>query len=366
MFQRVFTGMVRKGLLLAVIFLLLSGSLCSVFADTAAHTVVDQLGRRVSLPAKVERIIPLGGATRLVVYVQAFDLVVGVEAMETSQPVSGGRPYNLAIRKQAENLPVVGEGKQKPINAEAVLALKPDLLIIGGTDRAQADYLARLTGIPVLALDYGGLGVLKLEQISDAFVLLGKVLKREKRAKQLVDELVRQKQELAKRLANVKALPVYAGAVSQRGAQGITSTDTDYYPLEISGARNLAKQLGQKGHFFIDKEQLLVWNPPFMLIDAGGAALVKQDYRINKGFYQQLNAIKNRQVYQTLPYNYYHTNLELALANGWYVAKLLHPQRFTDINPATKTDELCSFFNGITCYQQLQQEFGGFGRLKFE
>lgn len=361
--------MVIKIRLITVAGLLLLGfsffSASAFAASDKTRTVVDQLGRKVNLPEKIQRIIPLGGATRLVVYMQAFDLVVGVEAMETRQPLSSGRPYNLAIRKKAKKLPLVGEGKQRPVNAEAVLALHPDLLIIGGTDRAQADYLARLTGIPVLALDYGGQGVFATEQASDAFRLLGKALQREKRAKQLIDELARQKQEFLKRLAGVKPVPVYVGAVSQRGAQGITSTDAAYYPLEVSGAENLAKKSGQKGHFFIDKEMLLTWNPPFMLVDAGGLQLVKQDYAANKSFYKQLAAVKNRQVYRTLPYNYYHTNLELALANSWYVAKLLHPVEFADVDPAVKTDELCRFFNGIDCYGLLQQEFGGFGQLEF-
>lgn len=148
--------MVIKQLLIAISTLLLM--LCNGVPALAAtgHSVVDQLGRTVTLPQKVQRIIPLGGATRFVVYLQAFDLVVGVEAMENRQPSSAGRPYNLAIRKQAERLPVVAEGRQKPVNAEAIMALRPDLLITAEADRGQADLLNRITGVPVLALDYGG------------------------------------------------------------------------------------------------------------------------------------------------------------------------------------------------------------------
>jgi len=74
--------------------------------------------------------------------------------------------------------------------------------------------------------------------------------------------------------------------------------------------------------------------------------------------------VKNNQIYQTLPYNNYHTNLEIALANSWYVAKILHPARFNDIDPIKKTDEICRTFVGISCYEQLRREFGGFGRLQ--
>lgn len=356
--------MVKKRLLIAVNALLLM--LCTAVPSLAAtgRTVVDQLGRRVTLPQKVQRIVPLGGAARFVAYLQAFDLVVGVEAMENRQPPSSGRPYNLAIRRHAEKLPTVAEGRQKPIDAEAIMALRPDLLITAEADRAQADLLARITGVQVLALDYGGMGVLKPERAKETIRLLGSVLGREQRASRLITELTSHQHELERRLAGANAVPVYVGAVSQRGFHGITSTDADYFPLESGGGFNLARKLGKSGHLHIDREQLLVWDPPVILVDAGGAALVLDDVSRNRAFYQRLTAVRTNRVYRTLPYNHYHTNLELALANSWYVAKLLHPQRFTDIDPARKADEICLFFVGIPCYAALKQEFGGFGPLQ--
>lgn len=355
--------MVTRQLLTAVgMVLLLICSSASVLA-APGRTVVDQLGRRVTLPQKVQRIIPLGGATRFVVYLQAFNLVVGVEAMENRQPPSSGRPYNLAIRSRAERLPIVAEGRQKPVNAEAIMALRPDLLITAEADRSQADLLSRVTGVPVLALDYGGMGVLKPERVKETIRLLGSVLGREQRANHLITQLTNQQRDLERRLAGVKPVPVYVGAVSQRGSHSITSTDTDYYPLEVSGALNLAKQLKKGGHAYIDKEQLLVWNPSVILVDAGGAELVRQDLARNRSFFNRLVAVRTNQVYQTLPYNHYHTNLELALANSWYIAKLLHPQRLKDIDLPGKTDELCRLFVGISCYDQLRREYGGFGPL---
>jgi len=61
------------------------------------------------------------------VYLQAFDLVVGVEAMENRPPPSSGRPYNLAILSRAEKLPIVAEGRQKTVNAGAIMALRPKI-----------------------------------------------------------------------------------------------------------------------------------------------------------------------------------------------------------------------------------------------
>lgn len=352
--------MVTRTLSILCCFLLLT------VADATAkpgRTLTDQLGRQVTLPPTVQRIIPLGGAARFVVYLQAFDLVVGVEAMENRQPPASSRPYNLAVRSRADKLPVVGEGRGKPVNPEAIIALRPDLLITAEADRTQANLLSRITGVPVLALDYGGLGVLVPDKVTQALQLLGEALGRQQRADRLTQELATQQRELKQRLAGSRPVAVYVGAVSQRGNHGITSTDADYFSLEVSGAVNLAKKLGKGGHLHIDKEQLLVWDPPVILVDASGVSLVREDLARNRAFYQRLAAVRADRVYRTLPYNHYHTNLELALANSWYTAKLLHPQRFADIDPARKTDELCRLFVGIPCYADLKREFGGFGTL---
>ena len=355
--------------LLITLFISLAMLLPSVSGMAAmepTRTLVDQLGRTVILPRQVQRIIPMGGATRFVVYLQAFELVVGVEAMEGRMPATAGRPYNMAIRSQAAKLPVIGEGRQKPVNPEAIIALRPDLIVTAESDRGQADKLSRITGSPVLALDYGGWGVLKPDKIKEALNLLGRALGREKRATELVDYINSMQQEFKRKIPADSAEQVYIGAVSQRGVHGITSTDADYFPLLAARGTNLAQRLGKHGHLFIDKEQLLVWNPAILLLDGGGLKLVGEDYRQHHNFYERLAAVKNSRVYLTLPYNNYHTNLELALANSWYIAKILYPARFADTDPAKKTDELCKKFAGITCYEQLRQEFGGFGRLQLD
>jgi iron complex transport system substrate-binding protein len=353
-------------LLFVLFFLLVPGDVLAAPVP-AQRTLIDQLGRSVTLPAKVRRIIPLGGAARYVVYLQAFDLVVGVEAMESRKPPTAGRPYNLAIRKQAEQLPVVGEGRQKPLNLEAIIALRPDLIITAEADCAQADQLSRTTGVPVLVINYGGMGVLQQDKALQALELTGVALGRQERAKQLIQFFTDQQLELARRTRSVSRQPsLYVGAVSQRGHHGITSTDADYYPLDVLRTPHLAQQTGKHGHLHINREQLLLWNPAVIVLDGSGIPLVREDYLRNSEYYQHLAAVRTNRVYRVMPYNNYHTNLELALANSWYIGKILYPQRFRDVDPAHKTDDMCRMFDGFPCYAALFAEFGGYGPLQFE
>jgi len=73
-----------------------------------------------------------------------------------------------------------------------------------------------------------------------------------------------------------------------------------------------------------------------------------------------LNAFKEGRVYGILPYNYYHTNVAVALADAYYIGKILYPERFSDVNPSEKADEIFRVFVGKALYQQYAEAYGGF------
>jgi len=332
------------------------------------RTIVDMLGRTVSIPQKVNRIVPLGGAMRFVVYLHAFDKVVGVEAIETSREETSGRPYNLAIRKKAAHLPIVSEGMFKPVNAEAIIAAKPDLIIIAARDAETANNIARKTGLPVLALaGFGGKGIFEMGSTIKSIEMLGSAIGKEQRAGDVVQFIRKAQKDLDRRIGKpVKAgAGVYVGCLGANGTHGITSTDADYFPLDAVQGTNVAKNLGKRGHLYIDKEQLLVWNPAIILIDSGGLKLFKEDYTRNRAFYDTLDAVKKGSVYVTPPYNYYSTNIEIALASAYFAGSIIYPGKFSDVNIAKKADDIFRFFTGIPCYERMQKEFGGYQKLNF-
>ena len=89
----------------------------------------------------------------------------------------------------------------------------------------------------------------------------------------------------------------------------------------------MVDELNKPGHVFIDKEKLLEWNPDIIFIDENGLALVKDDYTKNPDFYNSLKAFKDGQVYGILPFNYYTTNIGTALADAYYIGKILYPDK---------------------------------------
>ena len=153
--SRSFTSLM---LLVAVLSSFLVG--CSVASPSQAETVsvTDLLGREVSVPADVSRVVAIGpGALRLYVYAGNLDYVVGVEQIEADSPT--GRPYLLANPELAE-LPVIGQGG--PNNApdpERILTVAPDVIFSTyATEASVADELQARTGIPVVTISYGQVG----------------------------------------------------------------------------------------------------------------------------------------------------------------------------------------------------------------
>lgn len=329
--------------------------------------VEDLLGRKVTVPANPRRIIALAGALRMVVYLEAFDRVVGVEGLEKENPPQVGRPYGMATHSRSASLPDVGEGGLKPVNIEKIITLRPDLIVTAGFDRFQADGMARKTGIPVLALSYGGIGILSDNQAVRSLELLGKVLGKEQRARKLIKFIADTRSDLARRSAGRKKRgpSTYVGCIGYKGMHGITSTDANFYPLAAIGADNVAKGLRAGGHLFIDREQILVWNPDVILVDVAGLPLLRKDYAARPAFYRKLKAVREGRVFQVMPYNNYYTNIETALADAYAAGVWLYPRRFAGIDPDRKAAEIIRLFTGAPVYEPMKRHYGGFRRVEF-
>jgi len=333
-------------------------------------TVTDLLGREVSIPATVEKVIAIGpGALRLYVYAGNLEYVVGVEQIEADSPT--GRPYLLANPELAE-LPVIGQGG--PNNApdpEKTLTVAPDVILSTyATDAAAADELQAKTGIPVVVISYGtiGFGTTTIfgDEVQDSLRLIGSITGQDDKAAAAIDFILQAQQDLVGRTRDIPDAgkpSVYVGGLGARGTHGIESTQGHYALLDAIHARNVVDETGESGSIMIDKEKLLDWDPDFLFIDQGGLAAVVEDYQKNPVFYESLSAVQDGQVYAQLPYNYYSTNIDTAIADAYYLGKILYPTAFADVEPEQKADEIYQALLGRPAYAQMAAAFGGFKPL---
>jgi len=322
------------------------------------QTVTDLAGREVVLPTRAQRLVALGpGALRLVAYLGATDRIVGIEDMEKRMARDlYVRPYAKALDEAFLALPVVGTGGPGALpDPEKILMCRPDLIVAVGIDAGQLNNIQVKTGVPSLYLSYGELGVWR-EEARRSLSLLGEVLGSSERAAAINDYVMSLEQDVERRTADIDESDrpsAYFGGISHKGSHGLTSTEAGYPPGRMAGARNLVDGLGKSDHLFVDKEQILVWDPDFIFVDAASRLILDQDFQQNSEFYRLLSASRCGKLLSLLPYNSYNTNIELALLNAYFIGKSLYPERFSDINMEEKAHEVMEMFLGICPAQEI-------------
>lgn len=344
---------------------LLFGGVCT------AKTVEDAMGRKVEVPEKVDRVICSGaGALRLLVYLGAQDRIVAVDDMEVKRQKFDARPYALA-NPQFKTFPIFGEfrGHDHP---ERIVALDPQPQVIIKTYRGMGldpEQLETKTGVPVVVLDYGDLNT-RREQFYAAVTIMAKVVGKEKRGKEVIaffDDAIHELQNRTKDLEQSSKPTCYVGGIASRGPHGYQSTEPGYPPFAFLGADNLAGRdfIGKQPprHSSIAKEKIVSWDPEYLFVDLSTIQLGKDAGAIhelrNDPAYQHLTAVKNGRVYGLLPYNWYTSNYGSILANAYYIGKVLYPEKFKDIDPAKKADEIYTFLVGKPVFDIMKKAFAG-------
>ncbi|OUQ23927.1 iron ABC transporter substrate-binding protein [Lachnoclostridium sp. An131] len=324
-------------------------------ADTDAagtRLITDSEGREVEIPEKVESIVCLNvGALRYTCYMQAQDLVIGVEDYEKEQSISRG--YNYVNFELFQDLPVVGNnGEHYP---EEIISADPDVIVMSAYDDSDADSLQEKTGIPVVVVP--GSDSMMDEGAYETFRVMGELYGREDRAQELIDYMDSIKEDLETRTADVAEedkLTAYVAGVSYKGAHGFEGTEAGYGPFAAINAKNLADETGQTGPFDIDPEQVLAWDPDVIFVDFNGLDLVNEDYASNPEYYEQLTAVQEGRVYSQISFRSSASNLDTALADTYYAASVLYPEQFADVDPEEKAAEIFEMLLGENFYEDLK------------
>ena len=330
----------------------------SWLAVSGGRTIIDMAGRKVTLPTEINRVVGIGpGSLRVLVYLEATPMVVGVEDTEHKDFT---KPYLIA-NQQLAKLPSIG-----PMHggeAELIAIRKPDVIFWTYTNAGKADVLQRKTGVPVVVLNYGDLDD-KKDTLYHTIRLVGDVLKRSKRAEELISFIEKTIIDLDQRTKSaVKDETVYIGGIAYRGLHGITSTEPSYAPFKFVNAKNVAAGIGLD-HAIIDREQLIKWNPNIIFIDGSGYPLVANELVKGSTLAVTLGAVKSGELYRVLPYNWYTTNFESVLINAYYIGKVLYPQEFKDVQPEKNADRIYGFFVGKGVYAEMKKLYGGLGKIE--
>ncbi|MBU5591451.1 ABC transporter substrate-binding protein [Clostridium sp. MSJ-4] len=307
-------------------------------------TFTDIAGREVTIKKPVKRIIVNNRSL--------FDSLFAVGGEEMADMIiatSGGtrgiegfnKTYGEKFPKLKELEQISGGGGSGGYDAEKIISLKPDVVILINQKPDQnlesLDKVIKV-GIPVVCLSYN---IEPLEDRVKNIEIIGKILGKEERAKEICDFITDKYELVNKRLENMNTP---APNVHQLTFHG--DTPKSFWSWAIiakhAGGHDIAEDIPSgklENGGTIDNEYLLKRDPD--IITMGGDALglggnekeaqaYLQEMVSKQAGWESLSAVKNKRVYAIS----YSTalNLETFYAN-MQLAKWYYPKEFEDIDP---------------------------------
>lgn len=356
---------------------------CPAFAETeeTETEVTDMIGRTVSVvPGSYERVVCIGaGALRMYSYICGTEHLCGVEDIDSPgldhRPKifdGSARPYVLAFGEKFGTLPSCGTGgpnAQSP-EAEKILSCDPDVIISEFEDTDVADALQEMTGVPVITLRTGPAGIFA-DEFRNSMRLLGKIFGREARAEELLSFVDKELADISARTADIpedQRPGVYICGLGNWGTTNHLMTSENYAPFQAANIRNAVSGLGIRGVGTIEEEKFVSIGDAVdvMFIDAAAVKNIRPLIEADPELFDTCRAWQNSEVYLEMAYNAYYINYEISLANAWFLAKTVYPERFSDVDLTEKLDGITEQFLGKRLSSEIfacENSFGGYQKL---
>ncbi len=212
-------------------------------------SVTDMLGRRVEIKAEPKTIVAVSPTA--------------VELVYAAGKTVAGRPSTANYPPEAQSATPVGTAYQP--NLEAILALKPDLVIADSVIHAQPALRQPLEGLPVPVIFAGANSY---QQVLDALRLVGTALNATEATNRVIADIEKALADARKALEgkNVTAVAILSDRDQTLYAAKSTSYTGDI--LKELGIRNPADALPDAGPFpgyaTISSEKLVEFNPDYI------------------------------------------------------------------------------------------------------
>ena len=299
-------------------------------------TITDHAGREVVIEAEPQRLVSCYYiTTSLLMALDLDEKLVGIENDPQLRPI-----YALSNPDLLE-LPWVGTAKT--LDLEACVALEPDLVILPLRLQDSAGMLEDL-GINVLLVNPES-----QELLTEMIQMVAKACNRETRAEELLSFLSGQENYLRTTLADVETPKVYLSGNSNFLS---TAGDAMYQAdmIRLAGGRNVAAAIEDTYWAEIDYEQLLAWNPDYIIM-ASSAKYTVEDVLHDPNL-ADCSAVAKGNVFK-IPADAesWDSPVPGSILGALWLAGVLHPERLTDTDCAAIMDEYYETFYQFTYSQ---------------
>ena len=314
--------------------------------------LVDASGRAIPIPATVARVFPAGPPAAILTYTLAPEILIGWPRANRAEECAFMLP-DVCARPEVGRL----TGRGNTANLEAVLALKPDLILdvgsINPTFVSLATRVQEQSGISYALLDG------RFEAIAPAYRKLGELTHRENEAEVLARYAADTMTTIKARADNIPAAarPRVYYARGPRGLETGLGGSINVETIEFLGAHNVAAER-TGGLAVVSLEQVLLWNPDVIItIDVDFAANVRSD-----PLWASVAAVREGRVHLSpkLPFGWVDFPPSVNRLIGlWWLAKILYPAQFPeDIRTLTR-DFYRRFYHVTPSDAQIERVLAG-------
>jgi len=305
-------------------------------------TILDMFNRTVTVPMPVERIVSAANldSTRTLIQLGAQDKIVGC-----SYPTSWSTIWYAA--PELGDLSDPGGAGGKSFNVEEAVSLEPDVIFIKTASNADEIQEKSQVSTIVVAGSPDDLWVV------DMLRIVGAVTGNDERARDLItytEEIVDEITEISSEIPDEDKPVVYCCG----GGKGswFETCMGELSEIEWAGGLNVVgAAMGQ-----VSKEQVIKWNPDVILIHFGTHD--KIEAVLSDPVLQNVNAVKTGRVYSTRVGYQGRGTLGQHLIQLLYLAKLMHPDKFEDLDVEEAGNEIMEYLYGVDgMYTDFAEEF---------
>jgi len=274
---------------------------------------------------------------RRVVLFEAYEAAAALGGWDRVVGISRYAYDNDLLRRAVPRLrEIPSPGSGFDVNVEALLALKPDLVVSWSRKPESSEYLVR-QGIPVMMIYPETLGELYRDLIR-----LGQVLGQEARAREVTAYMAQSLRALEERLASVpdedrpRVTWLWGKPTTLNGNRGVVSE-----LLHLAGGHNLGAHLEALNQE-LSMEAVLSLSPEVVII-WGSAAYTAQDL-LRDPKWSTTPAVQSRRVFKATRASTWSPRV---VATAWWLGHCFHPQIITDNDWRRAADEIYRYCFGI-------------------
>jgi len=305
-------SILRTRIFLIILVLVAAVSLSAACRSDSAHTVstqtvretIDDLGRKIKVPAKIERVVSL-----------APSLTENVFAVGAGEKLVGVTSY-CDYPAEAQKIPKIGDTINP--NLETIIAQKPQLVLVTTASQIES-FTGRMEdrGIAVFVTNPKS-----LEDVLRNLRQIGELLGTAEKSEQLVRNLEQRVSDIKNRVKNEKTVRVFVQISPEPFTIGRHSFVTDL--IARAGGESVTKNVAES-YPRISKETALASQPEAVILSSGDA--MSEGNSRPAEIFKESPAVKNGKVFKI--------NGDLIARPGARlvdgleeIARALHPQVF--------------------------------------